>query len=109
VNSGESTNQGEETGRITHTIDIDQVLMPPVLTKWNCIGESMFLSHTITSSWVLSTSDGLREGDIHDIFIQLSHRDSGGDKVVGPGWLGKDDSLVGITMVRCHLDQSGHQ
>jgi hypothetical protein len=100
------TYQGKETGRVTHTVDINQVLVSPILTEWDCIGESVLFSHTITSSWVLGTSDCLGKSDIHNIFIELSNGNRGRDEVICSWWLGKDNSLVGITMVGRHLDKS---
>jgi hypothetical protein len=100
------TYQGKETGRVTHTVDINQVLVSPIFTKRDGVGESVLFSHTITSSWVLGTPDCFCESDIHDIFIELSDGDRGGNEVVCSWWFGKDDSLVGIAMVGRHLDES---
>jgi hypothetical protein len=98
--------QGKQSGRVAHTVDINQVLVPPILSQRDSICESVLFSHPITSTRVLGTSDRFGERDIHDIVIQLADWYRGRDKVVGSWWVGKYDSLVGIRVIRGHLDES---
>lgn len=100
------SHQSKKTGRVTHTVDIDQILVSPVLTKRDSIGKSVVLSHTVTSSGVLGTTDCLCERHIHHIFVQLPDRHLSRDEVVSSGRIGENDSFVDIGRVRGHLNQS---
>lgn len=100
------THQSKETGRVTHTVDIDQILVSPVLAKRDSICKSVILPHTVTSSGILGTTDCPGERHIHHILVQLADRHLSRDEMVSSRRIGENDSLVHIGRVRGHLNQS---
>lgn len=100
-----NTYQSEETGRISHTIDVDQILVTPVLAERNSVSESMVLSHTVTTSRVLCAANGLGECDVHHVLVQRRDWHVGCDKVVRSWWVGEYDRFLRVRLIRGHLDE----
>jgi hypothetical protein len=74
--------QREVPRRIPHPVQIDQVLVPPVLTERDGIGKPVILAHPIAPSRVLGTSDGLGESGVDDVCVELADGDFGLDEMV---------------------------
>jgi hypothetical protein len=92
--------------RIPHPVQIDQILVPPVLTQGHGVGEPMVLAHTIASTGVLGTSDGLGESGIDNVGVELTDGHFGFDEMVRAGRVGKDDGAVGVGRVRGQAEES---
>jgi hypothetical protein len=67
----------------------------------------MVLAHTIASTGVLGTSDGLGESGIDDVGVELTDGHFGFDEMVRAGRVGKDDGAVGVGRVRGQAKESG--
>lgn len=66
----------------------------------------MVLAHTIASTGVLGTSDGLGESGIDDVGVELTDGHFGFDEMVRAGRVGKDDGAVGVGRVRGQAEES---
>ena len=80
--------------------------MSPVLAKRDSVREAMVLSHTVTTSGILCTTHSFGECNIHHILVELSDRHVGGNKVVRSGRIRENDGLLGVGLVRSHLDEA---
>lgn len=100
------TYQREQSRRITHSIDVDQVLVPPILAEGNRIRKPMVSAHPVASPRVLRATDRFGECYIHYIRVELANGDRSRDEVICSRWIREDDSLVHVGRVRGHLDQS---
>jgi hypothetical protein len=97
LHNGTLTREKREQSRgITHSIQIDQVLVSPILSEGNSIGKPMILSHAIASARVLSASDGFCERYVHDIGVQVTNWDRSFDPMIASRWVGKDDVLADV-------------
>lgn len=92
--------QRKVTSRISHPVQIDQILVSPVLSERNGIGESVVFTHPIATPRVLRASDGLGERGVRDVGVELTDGYFGFDKVVRAGRIGKDDRTVRVGRVR---------
>jgi hypothetical protein len=77
----------------------------PVLPQRDGIGESMILSHAVTSTGVLRASNGLGEGDVHDVGVQVSEGDRGFNPVITSRRIGKNNVLGDVRGVGSHFDK----
>lgn len=66
----------------------------------------MVLPHTIASTGVLGTSDGLGESGIDDVGVELTDGHFGFDEMVRAGRVGKHDGAVGVGRVRGQAEES---
>lgn len=82
--------QRKQSRRISHSIQIDQVLVSPILTERNGIREPMLLAHAVAPAGVLCAADGLGEGDVHDVRVEIAEGNRSFDPVVASWRIGKD-------------------
>ena len=80
--------------------------MAPVLTQWNGVGEAVILAHAVAAARVLHASDSPGERHVHNLFVKFSEGNGSRNEVVGAGRVRENECLVGVGMVRCHLDQA---
>lgn len=101
-----TSQEREQSRRVTHTVQIDQILVSPVLAQRDGVGKSMILSHTVTSTGVLGASDSLGERDVHDVGVQVAQRNGSFDPVVASRRISKDNVLGNVGGIRGHFDES---
>ena len=103
------THQGEHTRRVTHAIDIDKIFMLPVLPKGYGVGETMVFSHAVAPAWILHTTDGFRDCDVHHVLVKLPDRYPSGNEIVRSWRIRKDYGLIHVRRVGAHFDESTGQ
>lgn len=98
--------ESEKTGAVTHAIEVDQILVLPMLSEWHSISEAMVPPHAVASAWVLSASNRLCKSRIHDLRVQFGDGNFG-EFVVGSSWRIREyHSAIRVGLIRGHLDEA---
>jgi len=93
-----------EPSAVPCPIEIEQVLVSPVLVQWLRISKPGLSPQRFLSSRV--SPDELGECDIHNVLVQVGDWYGGGDVVLRIGRVSDDDRSADVRRVGSHLDEA---
>jgi hypothetical protein len=98
--------ESEEPPRVTHPVQIDEKLVSPVITEEYTLVKPMVGDVPFVPSGIIVKVNRFDEGDVHDIVVEVIHRDLRSMVARRPRWIGKDDVPFICRSGTGHLDES---
>ena len=90
----------KEPCRVSHTVYIHQIFVPPVFAQGHGIGESKVALQAITSSRVVEqAAKSFGESCVHKIVVQLLNWHFGEGEAVRPRWIRENNGTMGVALV----------
>lgn len=96
----------KKTSRVAHAVEVDEVLVTPVLAKRDSVCKAHVLLHAVAPARILRAAHGLGEAGIDEVRVQLLHANFDLAPLARALRLLDDNRTIRVGRVACHANEA---